>query len=149
MSKKAKTTAIAVKDQVPTIISKLDQEIAKLKVISESVYKTAGKLETFGDIKVETKVENLVRAYSSISGKKEAYDRAARELGVKQCLEFSINGGTLAEWKQDIMLRIDIITHQDKLDKLKSYKDKMSKFLSEEDQKAILMQEMTEFLSGN
>lgn len=134
--------------EVPEILSALDKEIGKLKTISESVYKTTGNLEGFGDIKVETKLENLIRAYSSVKGREEAYDKAAKELGLSTYPQFSISGGTAADWRQDILLRIDIITHKDKLDKLKDYKDKMSKFLSAEDQRSILMKEMSEFLKN-
>lgn len=150
MSKKgAATTAIAKIEDVPQVLSLLDQEIGKLKTISESVYKTTGNLDGFGDIKAETKLENLIRAFSSVKGREKAYDEAARDLGLKTYPQFSVSGGTAADWKQDILLRIDIITHKDKLDKLNEYKDKMSKFLSAEDQKSMLMQEMAEFFKSN
>ena len=41
---------------------------------------------------------------------------------------------------------IAIIEHKETLDKLNSYKERVSKFLSEEDQKAMLLKEMEEFL---
>jgi hypothetical protein len=109
------------------------------------VYKTTGNLDGFGDIKQETKLENLIRAFSSVKGREKAYDDAAKDLGLTTYPQFSISGGTAADWKQDIVLRIDIITHKDKLDKLNDYKEKMSKFLSAEDQKTMLLKEMTEF----
>ncbi|TXG80308.1 MAG: hypothetical protein E6R13_08250 [Spirochaetes bacterium] len=150
MSKTTKaTTALAKIDEVPEVLSILDQEIGKLKTISESVYKTTGNLEGFSDIKAETKVENLIRAYSSVKGRENAYYEAAKDLKVATFPVFTVSGGTAADWKQDIMLRIDIITHKDKLDKLNEYKEKMSKFLSAEDQKAMLLKEMTDFFKGN
>lgn len=151
MSKKGEkvTTALARVDEVPEVLSLLDQEIGKLKTISESVYKTTGNLEGFGDIKQETKLENLIRAFSSVKGREKAYEDAAKDLGLGTYPQFSISGGTAADWKQDILLRIDIITHKDKLDKLNEYKEKMSKFLSAEDQKAMLLKEMTDFFKGN
>jgi hypothetical protein len=76
---KKPTTAVAIAkvEDVPQVLSLLDQEIGKLKVISESVYKTTGNLEGFGDIKAETKVENLIRAFSSVKGREEAYNKRA------------------------------------------------------------------------
>lgn len=144
---KKPTTAVAIAkvEDVPQVLSLLDQEIGKLKVISESVYKTTGNLEGFGDIKAETKVENLIRAFSSVKGREEAYNKAAKELNLSTYPQFSVSGGNAADWKQDILLRIDIITHKDKLDKLTEYKDKMSKFLSAEDQKAMLLNEMADY----
>ena len=146
MSKK--TTAIAKVEDVPQVLSLLDQEIGKLKTISDSVYKTTGILEGFGDIKTETKLENLIRAFSSVKGRENAYNDAAKDLGLSTYPQFSISGGTAADWKQDILLRINIITHKDKFDKLTEYKDKMSKFLSAEDQKAMLLKEMTDYFKS-
>lgn len=148
MSKTKGTTALAKIDEVPEVLSILDQEIGKLKIISESVYKTSGVLDQFGDIKQETKVENLIRAYSSVKGREDSYYAAQKDLKVVSAPVFTVSGGTAADWKQDIMLRIDIITHKDKLDKLNEYKEKMSKFLSAEDQKAMLLKEMTDFFKG-
>lgn len=148
MSKKT-TTAIAKIEDVPQVLSLLDQEIAKLKTISESIYKTAGVLEGFGDLKQETKIENLIRAFSSVKGREKAYDDAAKHLGLTTYPAFSVSGGNTADWEQDIRLRIDIITHKDKLDKLTEYKDKMSKFLSADDQKAMLLKEMTDYFKNS
>jgi hypothetical protein len=146
MSKKSTgSTELAKMDAVPEVLSILDQEIAKLKTINESVYKTGGVLDGFGDLKSEMKIENLIKAYSSVKGRENAYNDAAKDLGLQTYPQFTANGGTAADWKQDISLRIDIITHKDKLDKLKDYKDKMSKFLSAEDQKAMLLKEMSDY----
>jgi hypothetical protein len=148
MSKAKVTTALAKLDEVPEVLSLLDQEISKLKTISESVYKTGGTLDGFGDIKAETKIENLIRAYSSVRGRENAYNDAQKELGVASAPAFTVSGGNSADWKQDIQLRIDIITHKDKLDKLNEYKTRMSGFLSAEDQKSMLLKEMTDFFKG-
>lgn len=148
MSKKNNTELALSNSQVPDVLSLLDKQIAGLKKIADSVYKTTGQLTGFGDIKAELKLENLIRAFSMVKGKENAYNEAAKELELGTYPQFSIDGGTAADWKQDILLRIEIITHKDKLDKLNAYKEKMSKFLSEEDQKAMLMKEMAEFLKG-
>jgi len=142
------TTALARIDEVPEVLTLLDQEIGKLKAVTESVYKTTGNLEGFGDIKTETKIENLIRAFSSVKGREKAYDDAAKHLGLTTYPAFSISGGNAADWEKDIRLRIDVITHSDKLAKLNEYKDKMSKFLSAEDQKAMLLKDMTEYFKN-
>lgn len=149
MKENKKTNAVALKEtnKIPEMLTVLDGKIAELKTITDSVYKTTGNLEGFGDIKAETKIENLIRAFSSVNGRKKAYDEAAAILGLTSHPQFTVSGGTVEDWEQDIKLRIEIITHKDKLDKLNEYKEKMSKFLSEEDQKAMLVNEMTEFFS--
>jgi len=149
MATKNQTNSLALVDtSVPDIIKKLEEEIKKLAHITDTVYKTTGNLEGFGDIKKETLVGNLIRAYSIVLAKETAYNNAAESLGLEQYPAFEISGGNSEAWKEDITLRIAIIEHKDKLDKLKGFKDRMAKFLSEEDQKTILLREMQAFL-GN
>lgn len=144
------STAVAVVGNagVPEVLSLLDQKINSLKHITDSVYRTTGQLQGFGDIKSETKIENLIRAFSMVRGKSDAYASAAKELGLTTVPAFSVDGGNVDDWKQDIILRINIISHKEQLDKLTEYKNKMSKFLSEADQKEILMKEMAAFLGA-
>lgn len=146
----AKPNEVAVLDatNVPGIISALETKIKELNHVTDSVYKTSGVLEPFGDIKRETNVGNLIKALSSVRGRETAYNDAAEALGLTTYPAFEINGGNSADWTQDIQLRINIITHKETLDKLNSYKEKFQKFLSEEDQKAMLMAEMASFLQG-
>lgn len=145
-----KTTAVTLRGKdVPDILSLLEKELKSLKAITETPYLTTGNLEGFGDIKNETKVENLIRAFSMVRGKEDAYHKAGRELGFDSYPGFSISGGNAEQWKQDIQLRVAIIQHDDRKKKLQEYKDRVSKFLSEEDQKTILLKEMASFLGKN
>jgi hypothetical protein len=105
-------------------------------------------LDGIGDIKKEVKIENLIKAYASIIAREEVYNRAAIELGITTYQTFEANGSTSEDWKRDIKLRIDIINQKETADKLAEYKDKMSKFLSAQDQKNMLMAEMTSFLNS-
>ena len=148
MSKKGTSTALTLRGGAPSVMQKLDEKIAELKDIQESVYKTTGVLEGFPtNIKEETKIENLIRAFGSVKGREDNYDEAAVKLGLaKGYPAFNINGGTAEEWKKDIQLRINIINHKETYDKLTMFKEKMSKFLSEEDQQKMLVAEMNSFL---
>ena len=95
MSKKS-STALTLTGGAPSVLTKLDEEIAKIKYIEESVYKTTGVLEGFPtNIKQEMKIENLIRAYASVKGREDSYDKAAAALGVgKSYSAFNIGGGT-------------------------------------------------------
>jgi len=147
MTKAKATASLLPALPVPDVLDALNKKIASLKHIEESKYKTTGILEQFGDIKAEMKIENLIRAYSSIIGREKLYNEAAAQLGRgKSYPAFVVSGGNAEDWKNDITLRINILEHKETLDKLNAFKEKMSKFLSEEDQKAILMKEMTQFL---
>lgn len=127
------------------VLEQLNTKIASLKRIEESVYKTNGSLDGFGDIKAETKIENLIRAFSSVKMREAGYNAAAKDLGRKEYPAFVIGSGTAEDWKQDILLRIDILEHKETLDKLNTFKEKMSKFMSEAEQKELLIKEMTDF----
>lgn len=147
LSKKGNDLVVMENANVPEVLTLLKNKIDSLKHITDSVYKTTGNLEEFGDIKVESKIENLIRAYSSVKGREKAYHDAAADLGRKQYPAFNISGGNAEQWKEDILLRINIIEHKETLDKLKSYEERFAKFLSEADQKNMLMKEMEEFLN--
>lgn len=142
------TTALVVSTPTMDILEVLNKKINDLKEVTECAYKTSGNLEGFGDIKNETKVENLIRAFSSVRGREKAYDDAAKELGLKSYPAFLIGGGTSEDWKKDILLRKAVIEHADELKKLNEYKEKMSRFMSEADQKAQLLKEMQEHFSS-
>jgi hypothetical protein len=152
MARKSTTAtevALGTQFDVPSIIQVLDAKLNSMKHITESKYRTSGTLDGIGDIKKETKIENLIRAYASIIAREEVYNRAAIELGITTFPTFEANGSSSEDWKRDIKLRIDIINQKETADKLTEYKDKMSKFLSAEDQKNMLMTEMASFLTSN
>ena len=145
MTKKANknnSLALSTADGARGMLTILNEKIAALKHIEESVYKTGGNLEEFGDIKAETKVENLIRAFSSVRGRENAYNDAAKELGLKTYPVYTVNGGNAEDWKKDILLRKAIIEHKDELDTLNAFKAKAADFLSKEDQQMMLIDEM-------
>lgn len=149
-----KTTAATSTDvpalmdvSVPEIMQKLENEIKQLDHLTDSKYRTSGNLDGFGDIKKETSVSNLIKAFSVVMAKANAYAAAATDLEVDTFPVFEVNGGSVSDWKKDIQLRIAIINHKEKLDKLNHFRDEMKKFLSKEDQKAQLMMEMASYLS--
>lgn len=131
------------------ILDKLDEALAKLKMVEESPYKTSGDpdLSPFGNIKTELKIENLVKLYSSIKIRATAYGDAMVDLGIETLGAFTQNGGTLDDWKHDIKLRMDIVNYQDRYNKLKEAKEKLRGFLSEEEQKLIILKSVAETLN--
>lgn len=150
MSKKSQTsTALAVVgSDVPTLLERVNAEIAKLKHIQDSVYKTTMKDPQFGNLKEEKLIPNLLRVFSTILGKQHYYEAAAEELGLSSYPVFHYEGSEVADWKHDILLRIAIIEQKDTLDKLNQFKERASKLLSEEDQKNLLARDMAKFLGA-
>lgn len=146
-SKKNTAIMLSKNADVPQVLEVLKKKLASLKEIVDTPYKTQGNLEGFGDIKVETKIENLIRAYSSVKGREKAYHDAAKDLGKTTYPAFVVSGGDADAWKSDIMLRIAIIEQKETHDKLSNWESKMKNFLSAEEQKELLIKEMTEDLN--
>lgn len=132
---------------VPNVLTILEERLASLKHIETTAFKAGESLSGFGNIRQETNVKNLIKAWSSVKGRSKAYDEAAPELGLDSYPVFEVEGYSAEAWKHDIMLRIAILNHKETYDKLNSFKSQMSAFLSEEDRKAILMKEMEAFLN--
>jgi hypothetical protein len=145
---KATGTAVALTGKgTADVLTILDEKIKSLKHIEETVYKTTGNLEGFPDIKLEVKKENLIRAMSSVLGRAEQYEKAAKHLGETTYPVFAVSGGNVDQWTHDIKLRIAIIEHKETLDKLNEFKKTIGGFLSIQEQKEIAMTALGEFLS--
>lgn len=151
MSKKGTSLALTGNTDTQEVLELLTAELASLKEITDKPYKTTGNLDMGGttlDIKSEQKVVNLIRAYSSVMGREKAYVQAAKELEIATYPVFEVSGGSAEDWRQDIQTRLAVIQYEDRKNKLQGFQDKMSKFLSEADQKAILVKEMSAFLKA-
>jgi len=142
---KAGETGLSVEGQftsIPDVLSAIKAKIATMKNIETTKFKTSMNLGgPFGDLKNEKKVENLIKAFSFVRSKGKAFAEAAGELG-REAGTFTEAGSTVEEWKHDIDLQIQIVTHSDELKKLKDLEKEASQFLSQEDQKAIFLQKL-------
>lgn len=145
-----KETGVALADQfsIPTVLSAIEAKIKTFKGIETSKFKTTMQLSGFGDLTKEVKVEQLIKAFSSIKGRSNAYLDAAKDLGVATFPEFIVDGGSVEDWSNDIKLRIQIITHKDELDNLKALQKEASAFLSQEDQKAMFFEKLASKLGA-
>lgn len=145
------STAVSVEGQfasIPEVLTTIQAKIKSLGKIETTKFKTKGDLPGFPtNIQKEEKVETLIAAYSSVRGRAAAFADAATDLGVT-VPEFSVGGGTVAEWKHDIDLRIKIVTQSDELKKLRKLEEEASKFLSQEDQKSIFFQKLIKELGA-
>ncbi len=138
---------------IPDGIKKIDAQLKAIEVIESESWKTPGKITTTNGV-VDLKsgatitVEEIVKAYSSIKARIAAMLAAYDDLGIKKHLEPKIDGGTEDEWKQDCILKIKILQSEGTKKKLTEFKNKWTKFMSEEDQKNMLIEEMNNFAEG-
>lgn len=136
------------RSNIPKTISKLEQAIKKLKHIEDTPWKSSGTISGFPtNIRNETLIPNLIRMFSVFVQREKAYYDAADILGIKTRPVYDDNGATREGIEEDVKLRIEIIQQKDTLDKLNEFKQKASKFMSEEDQKRDLFDQMESFLN--
>lgn len=134
---------------IPDVLAALEKEFKELKTIQETAYKTNGEAGSgFTNLQQETNIENLIRLGSVIKAKEKYYvEYAENTLGMSKYPAFQHNGFPSSAWDEDIKLKMAIIQHKERYDLLSSLKQKAEKFLSEEDQKAMLMQELSKALN--
>lgn len=146
MSNKNKKTTVVVSNgnlpSVPDQMEMLKKELSQLKAITETQYKTTGNLESFGNIKSETSVSNLIKAFSSVRGRENAYNEAAAEMGMESYPAFEISGGNKEQWKHDIKLRIAVINHAERKAELEALIEEGKSFLTKEDQYQMYLQKV-------
>lgn len=137
------------KSSMPKVLQMLDEALKNVDQITGTDFVTGGNIEGFSkNLKDEKDMSTLIKMAASIISRERAYNDAASALGLQTFPQFKVNGNHKEEWLKDIKLQIAIITNSDTINKLKTFKDKAAKFLSEEDQKAILFAEMETFLKS-
>ena len=145
-TKKAELAVMVAETSVGDAIQVLNDKIASLKHITESVYCTSGKVVMSSgstlDIKTETNKENLIKAYASIKARVSDIEGAYEDLGIVKYPLVKIDGGSIAEWKKDITLRLAVIDHKDEVDNLTSMKKEWEELMDKEDRKALLLKKM-------
>ncbi len=144
---KNKNTGLTVQKDVPSVISALEAELKGIREVTESNYRTSGNLEGIGDIKTMTDLSSLVKAYASVTIRENTYYNASQELGLDEVPAFVVSGGSKEDWKQDISLRIKIITHETRKKELETLINEVKGFLSVEDQRAMTMAKIEKFLN--
>jgi hypothetical protein len=125
----------------------LEKEIESLNEITDSKYKAGSSLDGFGNIQTCTDISTLIKAASSIRSREKSYLETAEDLGLRMYPKFNLNGGSSDDWMHDIKLRINILTHHEKLEKLKSYREEMKTLITKEERKAMLFKDMATYLN--
>lgn len=132
MEKGLSTQKQFTQEDIPALLEKVTKQINDIKGDLPKATKTTGTLDGFGKISDISTVTNLIKAYSMIDAKADAYDQAAAEIlpeGIKKPA-LSINGSSPASWKTDIKGRIKVVARKAELDKLIKVKTKLESNLS-------------------
>lgn len=149
MARTDSSAVVVASTSVPDAIQAINEKIKALVHIQDSVYLTSGKVKTATgerDIKTETNVTELVKAFSSLQMRAESLEKAYDALGMTSYPVVKVDGYTLEDWKKDILLRKQIIEQKDTLDELNAFKKEWEELMDKEDRKAILAKKMEKFL---
>ena len=121
-------------EDIPKMLETVNAKILKLKGGPEKEASTIGKtLDPFGEIANIDTIDELIKAYSSISARESLYKEAIKELKLKiKVPTFNIDGITPKKWKDDIKLRIQEVAFKDQLESLEKIKSKLEENLSQE-----------------
>lgn len=139
------TKAVA-STSVIDLLQTVKEQLDKLKHIEESVYKTKGVVEPFGNIQNITCESELIKAYSSLRNRKIAYDEAVDDLNLHTVPVFKFDGSTLEEWKHDIELRLSIISQKSTFDELNELKRGYEELMDKEDKLKLLQQKQDKLI---
>jgi len=148
MAKEKMELVLNDKTDLISVVNMLDKKIKEFDGLRDTSYKTSGVLDGIGDIKKETKIDKLIKAYGSVLSREKVYNESAEDLGLKTFPQFELNGHTRSDWKHDINFRISIIDNKDKLDKMKLWKEKLSGIMTKKDIQNGVYSEMNEFFSS-
>jgi Xaa-Pro aminopeptidase len=118
-----------------TITEKLKEVNKAIKELGgdKPCYKTDGQIDGCVKIQNDESIESLVRALASVNIRKEAFDKASKELGVD--VEFKLNGYSVEDIKEDIKTRLKVVSNKSKLDKLREAKSELEELISDEEKR--------------
>lgn len=134
----------------PTALDFLRQELQALKTITESEYRTDGKVDSFNgtSIKDEKNIDVLVKMASVIFTRAKAYNEAQTRLGVVEVKPFSMNGHSEDAYEADIKLRIAVLKHAERKAELEALVKEGESFLTKEDQFQMYLKKLAAATGG-
>lgn len=155
-TKKSELSLAIVTDSVPDALGALKKELAGLKQIAETQYKTgtSGKVDGFTNaIQDETSIEVLTKMHSCAYGKSNAYNgsqaRLAELMGGKFTgPTFKMNGSTFDNIEEDIVLRIKVLSITQRKQKLEGLIKEAEQFLTEKDKFKLFQARLKAELGG-
>ena len=146
--KKNNNLSLVIANSAPDVIQVLKGELAQLKTITESQYKTgtSGKITGFPNaIQDETSVETLVKMHSSVNGRRNAYDNSLNILsslsgGTLSVPLFKENGNSFENIEADIALRIQVLSVSARKQTLENLLKEAETFMTEKDKFAAFLE---------
>jgi len=122
-------------------------KLKQLKGDDDTPSGTNGELEGFGNLFQEESPSRLIKAYSAVTSREEAYKKAVKDMKISGAPKFVIAGFSSTAWKKDILNRYNVVTKAEEIAKLTAIKAKLSKYQTEEQQLQSDMSDIADLLS--
>lgn len=144
------TTAIATNFNAGERMTMVQSELAKLQKIAETAYNTADKSILGVNIQNETSIEKLLSLDASVKGQQAAYDKSMGDKIQKGYIQgakpFEISGVSADGIIKDIDLRLQVLSTDERRNKLKTIMDGYKELVSRDEKIQMLDKELTDFL---
>jgi len=157
MAKKSKkttetglSTVVYTQDDVKTMLDQVTKTIANIKGGSGEIENTKGvSFGEYGEIRSISSLENLIRAHSALSNRRDLYTVSGKLLAGKgmKFPPFKIDGHTFDQWEKDIKAQYITVAQKDKLAALEKMQKALSERLSEEQKLSNTMGEMADLMA--
>lgn len=130
-------------------IEAIKGQLNQLKEITGTEFKTGGNGTVQGfpnSIQTEKSIDVLVKMYSSVNGKQNAYDAScqaiAKEFPGFQCPTFKEGGASAESLKADIILALKILSVSERKAYLEGLLKEAQEFLTKEDKMASFLEKL-------
>lgn len=140
---------LQLRSELQNKLASIDAKLSKLKANAEATWRTNGEFKynpysSYAAINIHrnTDLYLLMSILGYILSKKNEIETAAKVLELDNYPNFTWCGYDADSWEHDIKIRVSVITHHEKIQKLKQAKVKLQSFLTEEDKLAIVLKEL-------
>ena len=139
-----KDLKVELREQYQTVC----EELAKLDKFERSEPKTNGRFSynqqasigKFLDINVETRIEKLISILGFLYNKSSEYAKGAEIAMLASYPIFKWEGYTYDDWKNDIELRIHIVTEHERKTEMVEMKKELESYFSREDRLSLFLE---------
>lgn len=120
------------------LIVEVNRQRAEISKIEKPNWKTScsfsyveGNNSTI-NLHVESNVRNLIKIVAFLQNREKSYNQASKDLGVENAPEFTWNGFSVADWIEDVKMRINKIQIADKKKKFETLEARLNAIISPE-----------------
>jgi len=145
------TQAVTLRTDLQSKLATIDEKLKAIKATADSQYKTNGEFRFNPSYTVNSPIyihktqdlKILISALGYINKQSQAYNETASNiLKLDSYPVFEWQGYSFDAWENDIQIRVAIVTQHDLINKLKTAKQKLEQFMSDEDRLAIALKDV-------